>query len=129
MELAMQAIDEIGKAFQIDGVDDMKLETIEALVKRVCTSAENTALMQQLSPLLDEFLANDTFEAAKRLGGIAVAVARKTRDAATTRQAIARSKEIEEAAEAYVTDDRGVGARTVHRVAPGCRRPLTPIFT
>lgn len=102
--LAFQALDEIDTMFQIDGVADTKREILESLAKKARSSAENTVLMKHLSPVLDEFVANDNFEAAKNLGRIAVAVARKTRDAATIKSAIARNKEIEEAADVYATD-------------------------
>lgn len=115
--LALEAIDEIDKAFQVDGLDDKRVKASEDIAGKMRSPADNAALLKQLLALIDDWFAGDKLEPAANLAKTVVAVARKTHDPAALKSAAARGKLVEEAAKTYAAEVQP--ARATLETSPG----------
>jgi hypothetical protein len=99
-QTAFQIIDELERTFQIDAVR-MKAGVLYSLTKKVRLPADRKSIAQQALALVELAVARDDFELSGKLAEMALAEARKLRDAAYVRSVAARNKEIEELGKAY----------------------------
>ncbi len=90
--LAVQAIDEMARWFQIDPLA-MKLETLSSIAKMTMPPAQQKAFADTALNVADDAAAADSFDLAKQVIALGVAAARKARDADLAKQLQNRDKE------------------------------------
>lgn len=98
-ETALRAVDALTETFEIDALQ-MKLDALLKCVKMARMPAHYRTILTLLLPVLDEALAKDDFNAARRLAELAVNVSRATKDAALMKTARERSADVRKAADA-----------------------------
>jgi len=91
---SVQAVDEIAKLFEIDSLA-MKVKVLESVGEATMRAAQRKQLALAANGIIDMAIADDNFDAAKKLASVAVVAARKSRDLRLTRLAVNRVKRIE----------------------------------
>ncbi len=112
-KMALQTVDEMAKAFQIDGLT-MKVATVTKLVKTARSAEQKKSLATSTVDLIDEAIDRDNYDLANQL----VDVARKTRDRTLVKQIAARRKEIAKAAKAHAEVQEVLATLEEHPVDP-----------
>jgi hypothetical protein len=90
--LAVQAIDEMARWFQIDPLA-MKLETLSSIAKMTMPPAQQKAFADTALIVADDAAAADSYDLAKQVIALGVPAARKARDADLVKQLQNRDKE------------------------------------
>ncbi|HKD35255.1 MAG TPA: hypothetical protein VKB78_00600, partial [Pirellulales bacterium] len=98
--LAIQAVDEIGRSFQIDALA-AKLETLTSLSKGTMNPAQSKTFAETANSVVEDAIFADNYEIAKQALALAQAAAKKTRDGELNKLMANRLKEIESLEEAY----------------------------
>jgi hypothetical protein len=102
VEPALEAVDEMGRSFQIDTAE-MKVEVVKSIAANAHLPEQYTAILECIPSLIDEMVIQDSYDEALSVGKVALAVVRKTRDAALVKRAVADNKQIELLARHYET--------------------------
>jgi hypothetical protein len=90
--LAVQAIDEMARWFQIDPMA-MKLETLSSIAKMTMPPGTQKAFADTALVVVDDAVAADSYDLAKQVIALGVPAARKARDADLAKQLQNRDKE------------------------------------
>jgi hypothetical protein len=90
--LAVQAIDEMARSFQIDS-PAMKLETLSSIAKITMPPAQQKAFADTALAVADDAAAADNYDFAKQVAALGVAAAKKAREGDLVKQLLARDKE------------------------------------
>lgn len=98
--LAVQAVDELARSFQIDALT-MKIETLTSLSKIAMIPAQGKMFAETALAVADEAIAADNYDIAKQSTALALAAAKKTRDAELNKQVVNRAKEVEALEDAF----------------------------
>jgi hypothetical protein len=98
--LAVQAIDELARSFQIDALT-MKIEMLTSLSKITMIPAQGKMFAETAIAVADEAIAADNYDIAKQSTALALAAAKKTRDAELNKQMVNRAKEVEALEDAF----------------------------
>ena len=98
--IAYQSIEEMHKAFQVDSLL-MKASSLFALSRQAKSRSEHLSVARETSSLMDVAIARDSYDVAGKLAEMALAEARKARDAELVAKVVARRKEVNEFAVAY----------------------------
>jgi len=129
VETALAAVDQLAAVFKVDALP-MKEEVLQSLGKPPATPEQLVLVAEQAFVLVEEAVAADNYEAAGRLGDLALAAARRTRNVEAVRQITARNtqvaamaREYAQVKEAMVTLDQKL---TDPRGQPGGRAILVP---
>jgi len=96
----MQITDAIGGVYDVDSLG-AKLATIKTTDRFARTSPQNTVLANVALDLVDEAVAQDDYDSAKELTGLALAAARKARAWQLVKRIVARDKAVKEATETH----------------------------
>jgi len=99
-QAAFKAIDEMDRAFEINAVK-MKASVLHAFSKKARSAVEHSSVAEQSLALIDDAIAGDDFGLATKLGEMALAEARKAKNAALLKTINAHRKEIDGLAESY----------------------------
>ncbi|HEV2970108.1 MAG TPA: hypothetical protein VGY55_08960 [Pirellulales bacterium] len=92
--LAVQAVDEMARAFQLDGLP-LKLETLTTVSKATLPPVQAVAFVETTNTVAEEAIAADNYDVAKQALALGVAAAKKTRDADLIKHLVNRGKETE----------------------------------
>ena len=98
-QTAFQAIDEMDQSFQIDALE-MKLAVLTTGASAEQTAEQHDTIAKVAADLSEKAVASENFPLAKQLNELALAEARKGRDARLTSRASHRSAEIDDLAKA-----------------------------
>ena len=98
-----QAIEKLGQTFRVDATD-LRAESFTAIAKAI--KSQNTAplLRKHLLPLIDQAVAEDKFEAARRLQQVAVLLAPGRRTMPRFKAVNRRARSSERAERYFVKD-------------------------
>ncbi|MFH1264311.1 MAG: hypothetical protein ABIK89_01190 [Planctomycetota bacterium] len=97
---AFRAIEEMARSYEIDG-RKLKSTVLADMARPTKTRTENRAFAATALAAINGVIADDDYETAQRLAELALPAAQKARDGTLVRQIRAKTKEIEEGAEAY----------------------------
>ena len=100
VETVFQAIEEMGKSFQVDSFQ-LKGAALSQARKSASLTKQREALAEQALALIEEAVERDDFAAAEYLGQLALDSARKVRERELTRRIVTRNKMVAEISEAY----------------------------
>jgi hypothetical protein len=100
--LAMQVVDELARSFQIDALS-MKIEMLTSLAKIAMIPAQGKMFAETATAVADEAITADSYDVAKQATALALAAAKKTRDAELNKQIVGRTKEVEALEQAFRT--------------------------
>ena len=92
--VALQVIDEMARAFQIDGLA-AKIETLTTISKASLLPAQAKTFVEATTAVSEEAIGADNFEAAKQVLALGQIAAKRTRDGDVVKQLTARTKEVE----------------------------------
>ncbi len=98
--LALQAVDEIARSFQIDALA-AKLETLTAISKSMMNPAQSKTFAETANAVVDDAIFADNYEIARQALALAQAAAKKTRDAELNKLTAGRAKEIDSLEQAF----------------------------
>lgn len=93
-ETAMLAINEIGNIYEVD-ILNLKSEAITALGKTVKLPTANQSFCTAQLLIIDEAIAKDRFDLAKKIYHVALNSAKNARSATLLKEVVAKNKEIE----------------------------------
>ncbi|MDW8036747.1 MAG: hypothetical protein RMI90_01770 [Thermoguttaceae bacterium] len=96
---ALRCVDALAERFQVDPLA-IKTETLEALSKSGI-GASPLDVAEAAEPLVEEALEQDKYDLAVRLSRLALAAARKTKNAELQKRLTAQNKQVEQAAKVY----------------------------
>jgi len=99
-ETALEAVDQLVQTFDVDPIQT-KVDCLEKVARAAKPSSQHGPLAEQAFSLVDAAVAEDNFEAAGKLGEIALESARKARNYKLVKQIVARMKAVKESEEAY----------------------------
>jgi len=99
-ETAFAAIDEMGRAFQVDGLP-MKLAVLSKGAAMARLPAEHKAVAEWAMALVEEAVAADQYDLAAQVAQLALGAARKANDAAVLKEVRVRAQDVEDAAAAF----------------------------
>ena len=99
-QTAFQAIDEMDQSFQIDALE-MKLAVLTTGASAEQTAEQHDTIAKVAADLSEKAVASENFPLAKQLNELALAEARKGRDARLTSRASHRSAEIDDLAKVH----------------------------
>ena len=91
---ALKAVNETARSFQIDRLAVI-VDVMVALERAVTTAAQRLALAKAAQSLIEEAIAEDSFDAARRLATTGAAAARRAKDVALAKRLNNRGKQIE----------------------------------
>ncbi len=100
VETVFQAIEEMGKSFQVDSFQ-LKGAALSQARKSASLTKQREALAEQALALIEEAVERDDFAAAEYLGQLALDSARKARERELTKWIVSRNKKVTEISEAY----------------------------
>lgn len=100
IQLAFQAIDEMQKVYRLDAFK-MKAAVIADAAKALRTAEEQQRIIKPALALIDEAVAKDDYEAAKAVGEIAIAAARRAKDTAVIKQVVQQTEQVKRIASSY----------------------------
>jgi len=98
--LALECAGRTARAFDVDATA-VKVDCLTAVRRATLTSSQSRVLARKALELIEVVLGDDDYEAAKRLGEMARAAARKARDYRFTRDIAQRMRDVERLQEAY----------------------------
>ena len=99
-QLAFAAVDVTTAEFQVVA-SSLKAQVIEQVVKKVRLPQEQQTVAEAALHLMDESLAEDNFDVAKRMGRQALQMAKLLKDNELAQDIIAKNNEVETEAKAY----------------------------
>ena len=98
-DAACEAVDQIAEAFAVNALE-MKVETLTKVAAVVAKDGQQQ-VVEAAQAVIDRAVAEDEYDVADRLGKLALAAARKSRDQALVKQTQASIKSVKEAAKAF----------------------------
>lgn len=98
--LSLQIVDEMADEFEVDAVS-LKADALTTVQKTAKQAEQRVALAQAVAALVDEALASDDFEAAKRWSQVAQTASRGLRDPELNKFVAAQAKAVAERAKAF----------------------------
>ena len=107
VSVALEAVDSITAAFDVDPLE-FKTEAFVKLAKVPAAPTVQKELFEAIDSTIDLAVNLDKYESARQLAGLATTVAKNSKDAPLLKQAVARSKEIEQNAAAFTDTQRAL---------------------
>jgi hypothetical protein len=99
-ETALEAVSQLAQGFAVDAVE-MKVGVLVEVASVVTTKDEQQPIVEAAQTVIGQAIAQDNYGAADRLGKLALAAARKSRDQGLVKHAQASIKSVKEAAAAF----------------------------
>ena len=100
VSVTIEAIDQIAANYDLDPLE-MQAKAVTKLSKSASAVTAQRDLVDAIATIIDTAINKDEYAVARQLAGLAVTVARKTKEPSLLKTAVARSKEIDEDAAAY----------------------------
>jgi hypothetical protein len=107
---AFEAVDRMAAAYQVDRLD-MSAKILAKLSATAIAPPQHKLVAEKAISLVDEALATEQLATAGQLSGMALSAARKARDMALVKQAVALGREVQEWVEA--SDDAAAALKTL----------------
>ena len=100
IDLSLKLVDEIDKAYQVDG-RAMRSEVLTKALNAAASPKQRKSIAEHAQSLAEQALVEDDFPAAAELAEIGVAAARGCKDSAQSKESLALKKRVEEASSGF----------------------------
>lgn len=100
-ELVFEVIDAMASEYDVNG-SQLKAEVLEQAAKKArLTPDQRTAIAEAALQVIDDAIAEDNLDTAKRVGKLAIQLARPTKDKDLIQDVLAKNKDVEALANAF----------------------------